>query len=83
MVEIYKRQENLTPEAKQVESFLRGIDDNHVLDELQKRRLSAKAKKDLDGKIKKSELSTQLFEHMKQCTGDRRLYSRMGQSLLA
>ena len=29
MVEIYKKQDNLTPEARQVESFLRGIDDTN------------------------------------------------------
>ena len=65
MVEIYKRQENLTPEAEQVESFLRGLDDHAVLNELQSRKLSNKDRDELEGMITKAELSTQLFEHMK------------------
>ena len=65
MVEIYKKQDNLTPEARQVESFLRGMDDNGVMDELQKRVLTEQQRKGLEGKILKSELANQLFEHMK------------------
>ena len=65
MVEIYKKQDNLTPEAKQVEGFLRGLDDNNVMNALQKKKLNEKNKQELEGKILKSELSNQLFEHMK------------------
>ena len=65
MVEIYKKQDNLTPEAKQVESFLRGLDDHNVMNALQSKKLSEKNKQDLEGKILKTELSNQLFKHMK------------------
>ena len=65
MVEIYRKQDNLTPETRQVESFLRGTDDTRVMTELQSRVLNEQEKKKLEGKILKSELANQLFEHMK------------------
>ena len=39
MVEIYKKQNNLTPEARQVESFLRGLVDKNVMNALQSKKL--------------------------------------------
>ena len=65
MVKIYRKQDNLTPEAEQVESFLRGTNDDAVLKELQNRKLDARQRNELEGKILKSELAHQLFEHMK------------------
>ena len=65
MVEIYKKQNDLTPEAMQVESFLRGLDDTNVMNALQSKKLKEIDKQKLEGKILKSELSNQLFEHMK------------------
>ena len=67
MQDIYNKQEGLTPEEEHVISFLGRDGDNKVLEELNRRRLSADERETMEGAITKKELSTQLLEnnHMK------------------
>ena len=65
MQEIYKKQHGLTPEEEHVISFLGSDNDDAVLEELTKRRLTDEKRDLLQGPITKDELSTQLKKHMK------------------
>lgn len=65
METIYKKQNGLTPEKEHILSFLGNNNDNDVIEELNKRKLSEEEKELLEGEITKSELKTQLFQHMK------------------
>ena len=65
MQEIYKKQHGLTPEEEHVISFLGSDNDDAVLEELTKRRLTDEKRDLLEGPITKDELSTQLKKHMK------------------
>ena len=48
---IYKRQEGVTPERDQIMSFLRGENDDKVLEELEKRKLTDEEMLSLEGKL--------------------------------
>ena len=67
MQDIYNKQEGLKPEEEHVISFLGRDGNNKVLDELNKRKLSADERETMEGAITKKELSTQLLDnhHMK------------------
>lgn len=62
---IYKKQEGVTPEMEHVISFLRGSNDQKVMEELEKRKLTEAEMLTLEGEITKPEMKKQLFEHMK------------------
>ena len=63
--EIYKHQINLTPEAKNVISFLGANQDQNVLNAIQSKKISNLQRKALEGKLTKQELEHQLMKHMK------------------
>ena len=65
MQKIYKRQEGVTPERDQILSFLRGRNDEKVLEELAKRKLTDEEMLSLEGPIEREEMRKQLFHHMK------------------
>jgi hypothetical protein len=65
MQSIYKKQEYVTPEEEHVMSFLRGNNDNRVIEELNKRKLTEEEKEELEGKITQEEMREQLFNHMR------------------
>ena len=65
MQEIYLKQEGVTPEQEHVMSFLRGQDDEKVIEELRKRKLTDEESALLEGKLSKAEMREQLFKHMK------------------
>ena len=64
MQKIYERQEGVTPERDQILSFLRGNNDERVLEELAKRKLTDEEMLSLEGPIERKEMRKQLFHHM-------------------
>ncbi len=53
MQKIYERQEGVTPERDQILSFLRGNNDERVLEELAKRKLTDEEMLSLEGPIER------------------------------
>ena len=65
MQRIYLKQEGLQTEQDNLLSFLSSNEDNAVLDELQKRKLTDIERDCLEGEITREEMHKQLFNHMK------------------
>ena len=65
MQKIYLKQEGLQTEQDDLLGFLSSNEDNAVLEELQKRKLTDIERDCLEGEITKEELRKQLFNHMK------------------
>ena len=65
MQTIYKHQDGVTPNAKQVLSFLGSNEDQAVLDALQSKKISNLKQIALEDKLRKAELEHQLMKHMK------------------
>ena len=65
MQKIYEKQEGVTPKRKQILFFLRGNNDERVLQELNKRKLTEEEMNSLEGPMEREEMRKQLFHHMK------------------
>ena len=62
---IYSKQDGLNTSKEHLLDYLKDDEDEAVVEELSKRRLSTEERESLEGPISKEEMTNQLFKHMK------------------